>query len=114
MSVLNISNNFIEDISPLLKLVNLSELNMGYNEIIDISPIRNIKRIRWLWVNNNKISDITVLLDLLNSGAIDTFSTVDIRYNNLNLTNSSNNKKVIDVLIEAGVDLKWEEGNKIY
>ncbi|MGN0631143.1 MAG: leucine-rich repeat domain-containing protein [Ruminococcus sp.] len=56
---LEISNNTdITDVSPLNKLVNLTELNISNTSVEDISCLSDLKNLNQLSINNTKISDL--------------------------------------------------------
>lgn len=58
---LKLDRNYLVDISPLGPLVNLTELDLADNEISDISPLAGMTRMVKLNLANNRISDLTPL-----------------------------------------------------
>ena len=68
LEVLDLSDNQIDDLSPLTGLINLTELDLSDNEITDVSPLTGLTRLRNLHLNNNLIKDSNMipLGDLIN------------------------------------------------
>ena len=57
---------FLEDISALANLTNLTELNLSNNSIVDISPLANLTNLTTLYLTTNHIEDISSLAGLTN------------------------------------------------
>ena len=66
IQTLELSVNQISDISPLKELKNIQTLKLSVNQIRDISPLINLKNIHELWLRENQISDISPLKNLKN------------------------------------------------
>ncbi|HMJ70488.1 MAG TPA: hypothetical protein VK508_16400 [Cyclobacteriaceae bacterium] len=59
---IDLSNNqYIQNIEPLARLINLQKLNLSGTSIADLSPIRNLTELVEMDVSNSGITDITVL-----------------------------------------------------
>ena len=59
LTVLDLSYNLINDVTPLSGLVELRVLNLNNNAYIkDISPLKNLPKLEELMLSNNKIEDI--------------------------------------------------------
>ena len=54
---LYLSQNFIEKIENLDKLVNLEILDLAFNKISKLENIETLTQLTDLWLNNNNISD---------------------------------------------------------
>lgn len=67
ISVLDVSQNSIQDISVLSKFTNLTTLNLSNNKITDISPIAGIGTITNLRFTGNNVKDISSLSSLVGS-----------------------------------------------
>ena len=63
---LQLHNNPIADISPLVHLTKLEGVNLWGCRIVDLSPLRNLNNLRGLFLGHNKISDISPLAELTN------------------------------------------------
>jgi hypothetical protein len=63
---LNLWNNSVHDLSPVVDLPNLLDLRIGYNGLSDISALRPMTQLRVLCLNANSIEGITALTDLTN------------------------------------------------
>lgn len=61
---LNLSNNFIEDITPLEKLVELEDLNLTNNKIKDPKSIAKLTKLRQLVLRKNLMNNLDFLNDL--------------------------------------------------
>jgi serine/threonine protein kinase len=61
---LNLTNNQISNLVPLLSLKNLKVLMLCENDISDISPLHHMQTLIWLSLGGNQISDITPLESL--------------------------------------------------
>lgn len=73
--LLHLSNNKINDLSPLKELKQLTVLDLGINRIRDIRPLEELKQLTALELHFNRISDISLLKELkhltrLNLGGI--------------------------------------------
>ena len=47
----------VEDVSPLAKLINLTELHLNNNRINDVEPLLNLQNLTELELKNNPISE---------------------------------------------------------
>ena len=131
-----IGNNLITDISPLSKLTNLRILNVSRNQISNIQALSDLKKLgdmayitknmgddielAWirkdkalLWLGGNNIKDISPLLANYNNGGLRKLSRIYLRNNYMDITPGSENRKVVDTLIQAGIDVVYEERNLI-
>ena len=61
---LNLSNNFIENITPLEKLVELEDLNLTNNKIKDPKSIAKLTKLRQLVLRKNLMNNLDFLNDL--------------------------------------------------
>jgi len=61
-----LGGNHISDISPLAGLTNLIELSLANNHIRDISPLAGLTNLIELWLGGNHITDISPLAGLTN------------------------------------------------
>ena len=61
---LNLSNNFIEDITPLEKLVELEDLNLTNNKIKDPKSLARLTKLRQLVLRKNLMNNLDFLNDL--------------------------------------------------
>ena len=61
---LNLSNNFIEDITPLEKLVELEDLNLTNNKIKNPKSIAKLTKLRQLVLRKNLMNNLDFLNDL--------------------------------------------------
>ena len=68
LSIFDISQNQIEDITSLKDFTNLISLNLGNNKIEDISSIANCAKLNELDISANKIEDISSLGSIAASG----------------------------------------------
>ena len=66
---LEMSNNAIEDITPVGKLVNLKYVKFEHNHIKDISVLEKLIYLYQAFLSNNRIEDIRPLVDNPNLGA---------------------------------------------
>ncbi len=73
-----LSNRFIEDISFLTNLVNLTELNLEYNKINDLSPLINMVNLNKLYLKMNYTHDLSPLANLINLNKLDLTYNYDI------------------------------------
>ncbi len=101
---LDLEGNEISDLGPLANLTGLRDLGLEDNEISDLSPLANLTALRDLDLEGNEISDLSPLVanDGLGSG-----DSVDVRYNNLDLTPESAVMKDIEALERRGVDVDY-------
>lgn len=84
---LNLSNNFIEDITPLEKLVELEDLNLTNNKIKDPKSIAKLTKLRQLVLRKNLMNN----LDFLNNLKVE---SLDISMNSVLKDYIPNNLKL--------------------
>ncbi|MDZ4122128.1 MAG: leucine-rich repeat domain-containing protein, partial [Candidatus Cloacimonadaceae bacterium] len=70
LQYLILSQNQIEDISPLMNLVNLHTLALSNNQITNIAHIENLSNLTYLELGGNHINDISPLANLANLYAL--------------------------------------------
>lgn len=63
---MNLSNNKISDLLPIIELKDLEELDLSDNEVGFIDDISNLKGLRSIMLSNNYIEDISPLFGLSN------------------------------------------------
>ncbi|MEC4804339.1 MAG: leucine-rich repeat domain-containing protein, partial [Jaaginema sp. PMC 1080.18] len=56
---ISLSNNEIEDVTPLASLQNLTTLGLSENKIVDVTPLASLQNLTRLELSNNKIVDVT-------------------------------------------------------
>lgn len=61
---LNISHNFIQDLSPLKAFTSIRSLDIGHNRIHSLEPLRKLKKLSDLNARSNRIRDISPLAGL--------------------------------------------------
>ena len=89
---LNLSNNFIEDITPLEKLVELEDLNLTNNKIKDPKSLAKLTKLRQLVLRKNLMNNLDFLNDLKVESLDISMNSVlkDYIPNNLKLENLKN------------------------
>jgi internalin A len=63
---IDVSNNCISDLSPLVGLKDLEELNLSDNQVGFIDDLSYLKGLRSVMLSNNYIEDISPLFELKN------------------------------------------------
>jgi len=66
LTSLNLCSTYISDLAPLQSLTNLTSLNLDENQISDITPLQSLTNLTSLNLDCNQISDITPLQSLTN------------------------------------------------
>ncbi len=99
LNTLTLNNNYINDVSGLEDLADLTYLDLGSNAITDITALADLDALSWLNLDYNYLHVIDTLLDM--SGLTD----VDLGYNYLNTTPGSPAMDVVDALEDDGVDV---------
>ena len=92
---LDLSENSIADLSPLVSLSRLKHLDLALNRIVDLSPLAALGGLREIDLASNGIVDITPLADL---GGLE---YIDLDGNGLDLTPGSETADLVAQL-EAG------------
>jgi Leucine-rich repeat (LRR) protein len=92
---MDLSDNRLSDLSPLIGLNNLEELNLSYNEIGIIDELSYLKGLKSVLLSNNYIEDISPLFELEN------LEYVELSGNNINMDQ-------INRLTEIGVTVDYE------
>ena len=108
LQALYFTKNNVTDISPVSNLTNLKWFRFNDNRVSDISPVSNLTNLEWLIFNDNQVSDIS---PLVNNSGIDSGDEVDMRYNELDLTEGSEDMDNINNLIDRGVNVEYEPQN---
>ncbi len=62
--VIDVSNNQISDLTPLIGLKRLEELNLSYNEVGYVDALANLDNLKSIDLSNNYLDDITPLFQL--------------------------------------------------
>lgn len=62
LKVLDLSNNFIEDLKGLGELKMLVDLNLSNNMIEEVSEIEKLKELKWVNLSNNNIANIDSII----------------------------------------------------
>jgi hypothetical protein len=94
-TTIDVSNNRISDLSPLIGLTNLEELNLCDNQIGYIDGLSNLIGLKSVLLSNNFIEDITPLFEL------EKLEFADISGNKIS-------PEQIDKLIDLGVTVTFE------
>lgn len=68
---IDLSENLIVDLSPLIGLERLEELNLDDNRVCDIDALGNLINLKSVILSNNRIEDISPLLELDNLEYVD-------------------------------------------
>jgi Leucine-rich repeat (LRR) protein len=63
-TTIDVSNNRITDLSPLIDLAKLEKLDLSDNEIGDIDVLSNLRNLKSVLLSNNNIDDISPLFGL--------------------------------------------------
>jgi Leucine-rich repeat (LRR) protein len=90
----------ITDISPLASLTELTYFRIMNNSVEDISILQNLLEIEELNLKHNEISDIA---PLVNNPGLDEGDILDIRFNDMDLTEGSEDMQNIEELQSRGV-----------
>jgi Leucine-rich repeat (LRR) protein len=92
---IDLSDNRITDLTPLIGLKYLEELNLSYNEIGIIDELSYLKGLKSVTLSNNYIEDISPLFELEN------LEYVELSGNKINIDQ-------INKLIEIGVTVDYQ------
>jgi len=90
----------IADLSGIEHCPNLSKLDLAYNQLVDLSPLASLDNLERLNLDRNQVSDIAPLLG--NSG-LGEGDQVDLKNNNLDLSENSEDMADIRQLEGRGV-----------
>jgi formylglycine-generating enzyme required for sulfatase activity len=105
---LDFYDNQVSNLTPLQNLTNLQELYFGINQVSDITPLQNLTNLTSLYFQNNQVSDI---VPLVNNAGIGTDDSLEMRYNNLDLTPGSKDMENINTLISRGCTVYYYPQN---
>jgi Leucine-rich repeat (LRR) protein len=112
LKLLSLNDNMISVLEPLSVLIGLEVLDLRGNKLTAIDELVTLATMKVLKLNNNRIKDIAPLRMMYDAGAFhDKDSLIDITYNSMEIRPDSDNRAVVDYLIEQGVDVDWKEGN---
>ncbi len=105
LETLFMNRNQLEAIGVLENLVNLEDLRFSANQVADISVLENLTNLTSLFIPYNEISDISSLVANIGLGS---GTLIDIRYNYLDLSEGSDDKEDIDILIQREAIVRYE------
>jgi Leucine-rich repeat (LRR) protein len=91
---IDVSNNRITDLSPLIGLKNLEELNLSDNQIGYIDCLSNLESLKTVQLSNNYIEDISPLFELRK------LEFVELSGNNIDI-------EQIDILTGLGITVNF-------
>ncbi|MCL1832108.1 MAG: leucine-rich repeat domain-containing protein [Oscillospiraceae bacterium] len=100
---LQLGNNQISDLTPLVKLTSMQMLDLDGNDIVDISSLSSLTNLGYLRLGHNQVTDLSPLINLPNLGT---------GFGGLSL----NNNQITDISPLASItNLRWLnlEGNQI-
>ena len=92
--IIDLSDNRITDLSPLIGLKNLEELNLSDNQIGYIDCLSNLERLKTVQLSNNFIEDISPLFELRK------LEFVELSGNNINV-------EQIEILTGLGITVNF-------
>ena len=64
ITYLNLRDNRISDLRPLVRLTQVDTLLLDNNQISDLRPLVSLKNIYFITLNNNRISDLQPLTNM--------------------------------------------------
>ena len=96
---LYLSHNFISDVSPLSDLTSLTELYLNDNIISDISYLANLSNLITLHLAHNQIVDVSILSRFTN------LKTLNLSYNRIQNISSLTSLRKLDIV--------WLQNNEI-
>ena len=106
-------DNGIKDISFLSNFTNLKHLVVFQNNISDLSPLSGLYKLRGVLLRHNNITDIQPLVDnfkVKESGeeiGLGEGDRVNLRDNNLDLSEGSEDLQDIQTLLDRGVEVEY-------
>jgi Leucine-rich repeat (LRR) protein len=96
-TTIDVSNNRITDLSPLIDLAKLEKLDLSDNEIGDIDVLSNLRNLKSVLLSNNNIDDISPLFGL------EKLEYAELSGNKINI-------EQINRLMDQGVCVDFENG----
>jgi Leucine-rich repeat (LRR) protein len=76
VKILDLSDNYISDLTPLCGLSLIEDLNLADNDILDIDALSNLGSLRIVNLSNNKIDDISPIMNLSRLECVDLRGTM--------------------------------------
>lgn len=107
LGYLNFDNTPVNDISALQHLTRLDTLHFSGCQVNDISVLQHLPNLDQLFFEDNLVTDISPLV--ANTSLTDT--EIDMRRNNLDLTEGSQNRQDIQALIDRGCFVIFDPQN---
>ena len=101
---LDLSGNQIVSVTALAGLKELAVLDLGNNQIADLYPLTNLLQLMALNLQNNQVYD---LAPLVNNVGLDSGDYIDLRGNQLFLTEGSTNMVDIGTLEDRGIGVDY-------
>ena len=98
---LDFSSNQVSEVTPLGGLRNLERLLFPDNQVSDIGALENLTNLQVLSMANNQIKNIAVLQQLTS------LQELDVRFNGLDIARDSDAMRLIQQLIEDGVNVDF-------
>jgi Leucine-rich repeat (LRR) protein len=78
---------------------------MGSNPITDVSSLVDLDKLYYIHFRNTRIKDLTPFLEL------ESLESLNINDNKIDLRKGTENLKVVNTLIEKGVNVEYKRGN---
>lgn len=109
LTQLNISNNFIEDLTPLQSLTNLKTLYAAKNMIVDLSPLEQLTSLYDLNLSGNRIESVAPLVANFGQACRrgEGRARLDLSYNRLDLDDEQVVQD-LQALIGEGLNLRFQ------
>ena len=64
LRLIGLRNNRVSDLSPLEYATNLEDLDLSDNFVSDLSPVGGLTKLRWIRLSNNRVSDLSPVVGL--------------------------------------------------
>ena len=103
--LLDLSGKSISDLAGLTYATGVTELDLSNNDISDISELSELNSLASLNLSDNELTDIDALYNVDNPPEAVALVTLDVTKNHLDITDGSNDRKVIDALRDAGCNV---------
>ena len=115
LEILIFTRNNISDLNPLANLRNLGLLSFWDNSVSDLTPLQNLNKLWYLNFSNNQVTDLSPLVSNTSNWEVPSetqgWTGIDMSYNNLDLTEGSQNMNDINTLIGRGIDVLYDPQN---
>jgi len=107
VTLVNLENSQVKDLSPLTGLTNLKKLWLGNTQVSDLSPLKGLTNLVFLYLSDTEVRDLSPLEDLT---ILNILFLSETQVTDLSPLEGLRNLEYLNL---EGTPVSWEEGQKL-